>query len=172
MNLFSSEGRPASVIRSRRSFLNTSGVSLSSAALAGLLAENTDAAPNASVARQSHHTPRAKNVIYLHMIGAPSHLDMFDDKPELRKRHNEPCPAEVTKDRDFAFIGKTSTLAGSPWKFRRNGQSGQVMSELLPHLGTVADELAVLRSLHNAIFFLLPVEPQLALPFKLSCIQD
>lgn len=134
---------------SRRSFLNTSGVSLSSVALASLVNDDAIAATPKSSTRFSHHAPRAKNVIYLHMIGAPSHLDMFDEKPELRKRHNEPCPAEVTKDRDFAFIGKTSTLAGSPWKFHRHGESGQSMSELLPHLGTVADELAVVRSLHN-----------------------
>ncbi|MCP4513293.1 MAG: DUF1501 domain-containing protein, partial [Fuerstiella sp.] len=83
------------------------------------------------------------------MIGAPSQLDLFDEKPELRRRHNEPCPPEVTKGRDFAFIGKTSTLAGSPWKFSKHGHSGQTLSELLPHLSTVADELAVIRSLHN-----------------------
>ena len=83
------------------------------------------------------------------MIGAPSHLDLYDDKPELRKRHNEPCPPEITKGRDFAFIGKTSTLGGSPWKFRQHGESGQSFSELLPHLGSVADELAVIRSIHS-----------------------
>lgn len=96
-----------------------------------------------------HHAPRAKRIIYLHMIGAPSHLDLFDAKPELVKRHNEPCPAEITKDRDFAFIGKTSTLAGSPWKFEKHGQSGHTFSELLPNLARVADELAFVHSLHT-----------------------
>ena len=134
---------------SRRTFLNASGVSLGGIALAELLHSEVSAAENPAATRQPHFVPRAKHVIYLHMIGAPSQLDLFDDKPELRKRHNEPCPPEVTKDRDFAFIGKTSTLAGSPWKFRQHGQSGQSLSELLPHLGTVADELAVVRSLHN-----------------------
>ncbi len=98
---------------------------------------------------QPHFAPKAKHVIYLHMIGAPSHLDMYDEKPELKKRHNEPCPPEVTKDRDFAFIGKTSTLAGSPWKFSQHGESGQTLSELLPHIGEVVDDIAVIRSLHN-----------------------
>ncbi len=135
---------------SRRAFLNNAGVGISGLALSELL--NNDAAIAADTSRPSekaHFAPRAKHVIYLHMIGAPSHLDLFDDKPELRKHHNEPCPAEVTKDRDFAFIGKTSTLAGSPWRFSQHGQSGQSFSELLPHLGTVADELAVIRSVHN-----------------------
>ena len=97
----------------------------------------------------THRRPKAKSVIYLHMIGAPSQLDMFDEKPELVKRDGESCPAEITKNRDFAFIGKTSRLAGSPWRFSRQGDSGQVMSELLPHLAGVADQLAIIRSMHT-----------------------
>ncbi|MEQ9379544.1 MAG: DUF1501 domain-containing protein, partial [Pirellulales bacterium] len=76
-------------------------------------------------------------------------IDLFDEKPELVKYDGKPCPPEVTKGRDFAFIGKTSTLAASQWKFARHGESGQTMSELLPHLAGVADELAVIRSLHT-----------------------
>ena len=129
---------------SRRSFLGVAGLGLSGIALSGLL--NREA--GASIGRP-HFAPRAKRVIYLHMIGAPSHLDLYDEKPELVKHHNEPCPPEVTKGRDFAFIGKTSTLAGSPWKFAQHGQSGQTLSELLPHLAEVADELTVIRSLHT-----------------------
>lgn len=135
-------------LASRRSFFGASGICLGGVAFAELLSGRSTRA-DVSTAPRPHFPARAKHVIYLHMIGAPSQLDMFDDKPELRKRHNEPCPKEVTKDRDFAFIGKTSTLAGSPWKFSRHGQSGQTMSELLPHLATVADELTVIRSLHN-----------------------
>jgi len=96
-----------------------------------------------------HHRATAKRVIYLHMIGAPSQLDLFDEKPELVKRHGEPCPEEITKGRDFAFIGKTSKLGGSPWSFAQHGESGQVLSELLPHLAGVADRLAVIRSMHT-----------------------
>ncbi|MCA9054755.1 MAG: DUF1501 domain-containing protein, partial [Planctomycetaceae bacterium] len=113
-------------------------------ALASLLSDECRAA-----VRQPHFAPRAKHVIYLHMIGAPSQLDLYEEKPELIKRHNEPCPPEITKDRDFAFIGKTSTLAGSPWTFSRHGESGQAFSELLPHLSGVADELAIIHSLHS-----------------------
>ncbi|MCA9064373.1 MAG: DUF1501 domain-containing protein [Planctomycetaceae bacterium] len=137
---------------SRRSILSGYGIGLGSIALAGLLHEDCQGgadATNPLAARQPHFAPRAKHVIYLHMIGAPSQLDLFDEKPELVKRHNEPCPPEVTRGRDFAFIGKTSTLAGSPWEFQRHGDSGQVMSELLPHLGAVADELAVIRTIHT-----------------------
>ena len=129
---------------SRRSFLNSCGLGFGGLALASMLNEEVSAELG-----QPHFAPRAKRVIYLHMIGAPSQLDLFDQKPELVKLHNQPCPPEVTKGRDFAFIGKTSTLAGSPWKFSRHGESGQTLSELLPHLAEVADELAVIRSLHT-----------------------
>lgn len=126
---------------SRRGFISTAGIGFGGIALSSILNDESVAAP--------HFAPKAKHVIYLHMIGAPSHLDLYDEKPELKKRHNEPCPPEVTKGRDFAFIGKTSTLAGSPWKFRKHGESGQVLSELLPNLGEVADELAIMRSIHS-----------------------
>ncbi len=128
----------------RREFLNTCGIGFSGIALASLLGDEALAAPG-----QTHFAPRAKHVIYLHMIGAPSQLDLFEEKPELIKRHNEPCPPEVTKGRDFAFIGKTSTLAGSPWKFSQHGESGHSFSELLPNLAEVADELAFIRSVHT-----------------------
>jgi len=128
----------------RRAFLNSCGIGFGGMALASMLHDDVDAALG-----QPHFAPKAKHVIYLHMIGAPSHLDLYDEKPELKKRHNEPCPPEVTKGRDFAFIGKTSTLAGSPWKFSKHGESGQSLSELLPHLSEVVDDMAVIRSLHN-----------------------
>ena len=128
----------------RRGFLSNVGIGFGGIALASILNDDSSA-----TAIQPHFAPRAKHVIYLHMIGAPSQIDLFDEKPELVKRHNEPCPPEVTKGRDFAFIGKTSTLAGSPWKFSKHGESGQSMSALLPYLGEVADELAVIRSLHS-----------------------
>lgn len=96
-----------------------------------------------------HFAPRAKRIIYLHMIGAPSHLDLFDHKPELVKRDGQECPEELTKGKRFAFIGGKLTLAGTPFKFNRHGQSGQELSELLPHLGGMADEIAVVRSLHS-----------------------
>lgn len=128
----------------RREFLRTCGLGFGGIALASLLAEESR-----GEAVLPHAAAKAKHVIYLHMIGAPSQLDLFVPKPELVRRHNEPCPPEITKDRDFAFIGKTSTLAGSPWKFARHGQAGHEFSELLPHLAGVADELAIIHSMHT-----------------------
>ncbi|HEY5310872.1 MAG TPA: DUF1501 domain-containing protein, partial [Pirellulales bacterium] len=138
-------------LSSRRYFLGRSGLCLGAAALASLLGEQTAAAAPADplAARKPMFAPRAKRVIYLHMIGAPSQLDLFDHKPELAKRDGQPCPEELLKGRRFAFIGGKLSLAGSPFKFARHGQSGQTMSELLPHLAGVADQLAVIRTVHT-----------------------
>jgi hypothetical protein len=137
----------------RRGFTQTSGVSLGAIALATLLGNDSPVqsavTENPLAPRLPHHAASAKRIIYLHMIGAPSHLDLFDEKPMLQKWDGKPCPPEVTAGRDFAFIGKTSTLAASPWSFAKHGQSGQTISELLPHLGRVADQIAIIRSMHT-----------------------
>jgi len=146
---------PNHTASNRRSFIrqgigSVGSLSLGSIALSGLLNQaSAEQVHKPLAARSPHFAPRAKHVIYLHMIGAPSQIDLFDEKPELTKWHGQPCPPEVTAGRDFAFIGKTSTLAASRWKFDRHGESGQSISELLPHLSTVADELAVIRSMHT-----------------------
>ncbi|MBA4062432.1 MAG: sulfatase [Isosphaera sp.] len=135
----------------RRQFLRRSGLGFGSAALAMLLADDAPAADRADplAPKKPHHAPTAKRVIYLHMIGAPSHLDLFDHKPELQKRDGQACPEELLKGRRFAFIGGKMTLAGSPFTFAKHGKSGLELSELLPHLATVADELAVVRTVHT-----------------------
>ncbi len=132
----------------RRAFLERSGFGLGAIALGALLGESrSPAGPLAP--RRPHFAPRARHVIYLHMIGAPSQLDLFDPKPALVKHDGQACPEELTKGKRFAFIGGKMTLAGSRFRFARHGQSGQEMSELLPYLATVADELAVVRSVHT-----------------------
>lgn len=136
----------------RRGFTQAGGVSLGAMALASLLGQEQASASsneNPLAARPPQFAPKAKNAIYLHMIGAPSQLDLFDAKPTLDQWNGKPCPPEVTAGRDFAFIGKTSTLAASPWKFAKHGKSGQTMSELLPHLSGVADDIAIIRSMHT-----------------------
>lgn len=138
---------------SRRGFLNRSGMCLGALALGSLL--NEDRALAASSAddplapRKPLFAPRAKQVIYLHMIGAPSQLDLFDHKPELVARDGQTCPQELTRGKRFAFIGNELKLAGSTFKFAKHGTSGQEMSELLPNLAKIADEIAIVRSLHT-----------------------
>ncbi len=137
---------------SRRQFFRRSGLTLGSAALAGLLRENLAAAPAPAdplAMRPPHFAPKAKNVIYLHMIGAPSHLDLFQQKPELVKRDGEDCPEELLAGKRFAFLGGKMKLSGSKYRFAPHGQSGHVFSELLPHLASVADDLSFVHSLHT-----------------------
>ncbi len=135
---------------SRRQFFRRSGLTLGSAALAGLLRENAAGAPvNPLSVKAPHFAPKAKNVIYLHMIGAPSQLDLFEDKPALVQHDGEDCPEELLAGKRFAFIGGRMKLAGSRYKFAQHGQSGQTFSELLPHLATVADDISFVHSLHT-----------------------
>lgn len=135
----------------RRQFLQGGGLTLGAAALASLLNHGTlDAAPvNPLAAKKPPLPARAKHVIYLHMIGAPSQLDLFEHKPELIKRDGEECPESVLKGRRFAFIGGKMTLAGSPFKFKKHGESGQEFSELLPHLSRMSDKIAIVKTVHT-----------------------
>jgi hypothetical protein len=141
--------------QSRRQFLQGTGVSLGALALHSLLADNSFAgpgqyaSPNPLAVRPPHFAPKAKHVIYLHMIGAPSQLDLFDPKPKLVASDGEPCPPELIKGKRFAFIGRDMKLAGSRYRFNQCGESGQQFSELLPHLSTVADDLTILRGMHT-----------------------
>jgi hypothetical protein len=83
------------------------------------------------------------------MIGAPSQLDLFDHKPKLLEHDGRPCPPQLLKGRRFAFLGDELTLAGSNFRFARHGESGQQMSELLPHLASVADDISIVKGLHT-----------------------
>ncbi len=134
----------------RRQFFRRSGFSLGSVALASLLrGQALGAQPNPLVTRHPMFAPRAKRVIFLHMIGAPSQLDLFDHKPELNKLDGQDCPESLLKGRRFAFIGGKMQLAGTKFKFARHGRSGQELSELLPHLAKVADNIAIVKTLHT-----------------------
>ena len=85
--------------------------------------------------KQPHFAPKAKRVIFLFMAGAPSHLDLFDNKPELAKFDGTLPPAELLKGYRAAFINPNSKLLGPKFKFAKHGQSGTELSELLPHIG-------------------------------------
>ena len=90
---------------------------------------------------------KAKSIIYLHMAGAPSQLELFDFKPELVKYNGKPCPDELLKGKRFAFIKGVPNMLGTPYKFARHGQSGATMSELLPRFSKLADEVTIVRSM-------------------------
>ena len=108
--------------------------------------------------RPPHFAPKAKRVIYLHMSGGPPQQDLFDFKPELVKHHLQPCPDSLLKNQKFAFIKGHPKLLGSPYKFAKCGQSGAVVSELLPELRGVVDDIAVVRSMYTDQFNHAPAE--------------
>lgn len=100
-------------------------------------------ASNPLTVRAPHFAPRAKNVIFIFLSGGPSHVDLFDPKPRLQKESGNPLPFEKPK----LERTKTGNLLGSPWSFKKYGQGGIDMSELLPHLSTCADDLCVIKSM-------------------------
>jgi hypothetical protein len=96
---------------------------------------------------------KAKQVIYLFMAGAPSQLDLFDNKPMLQKHDGEEIPSGIIPEGErFAFVKGTPRLLGSPFQFQANGQSGNEISELLPFLRQHADEIAIIRSMKTTQF--------------------
>jgi hypothetical protein len=139
----------------RRHFFKQSGFGIGGVALSALLDEKlfAQAKDTAVVPRPPHFAPKAKNVIYLFMAGAPTQIDLFDCKPTLQQHDGEEIPAEfIPKGERFAFIKGTPRLLGSPFTFSRHGQSGAELSELLPHLATIADDVAIVRSMHTTQF--------------------
>ncbi len=141
----------------RRLFLQKSGFGFGGAALAMLMNQDGAAATGAPLARLGlHHAPKAKRVIYIHLVGAPSHLDLFDFKPELQKRHGQLCPDEFFDLKQLAFIREQPNLLGTPkdekFAFKKCGESGVEISNLLPHLQGVADELCFIKTLHTEQF--------------------
>jgi hypothetical protein len=99
-----------------------------------------------------HHAPRAKRLVLLFMAGAPSQLDLFQDKPLLRRHDGEPVPESLVRGQRFAFLKGRPHLLGSPYRFARHGQSGASISELLPHTAAIVDRLAFVHSVHTNHF--------------------
>src|SRR5271154_6636622 len=133
----------------RRHFFQRTGLGIGALALGSLLREASAESVNPLAPKRPLFAPKAKRVIYLHMIGAPSQLDLFDPKPELVKRDGETCPESLLAGKRFAFIGGEMRLAGSKFKFGTHGQCGQTLSELLPNMSRMADDVTVIRSLHT-----------------------
>lgn len=146
------------ISRSRREFLTSTASGLGLAGLGSMLQRDVlqasdDSSTNPLAIRGGHFPARAKACIFIFMAGAPSQLDLFDPKPKLKELHQKPLPESLLKNVRFAFIKKESaTLMASNRKFQRNGECGMEMSDRLPHLGQVADDLLLIRSLHSDQF--------------------
>src|SRR4051794_28358933 len=141
---------------SRRWFLKECGVGLGAIALRNLWQDYTVAAPaaqtNPMAPKLPHFAGKAKSVIYLFMAGAPSHLELFDNKPELAKRDGKLPPPDLIKEYRAAFINPSSTFLGPKFKFAKHGKCGAELSELLPHLATVVDDIAIVKSMVTDAF--------------------
>jgi hypothetical protein len=141
----------------RRQFFGRTAAGIGTAALAsllnpGLFAQAATVASNHGVLGAPHFAPRAKRVIYLFMSGGPSHIDLFDYKPALQKLGGTELPGSVRMGQRITGMtsGQKSFPCAAPlFKFSRHGQAGTWMSELIPHMGTIADDICVIKSMHT-----------------------
>lgn len=137
----------------RRHFFRECGVGVGKIALASLLADRLTAAHAGSLEpRMPHFAPRAKRVIHLFMAGAPSQLDLFDPKPKLAQLEGKPLPESVVAGQRYAFIRPDAAVLGPQYAFARHGESGAEVSEILPHLADVVDDVCILRSVKTDQF--------------------
>src|SRR5438477_2406859 len=141
----------------RRWFFRDCAVGLGAIALAQLLQENGWAVDSKDLSdplapKTPPYPAKAKRVVFLFMAGAPSHLELFDYKPQLGKYDGTLPPADLVKDYRAAFINPSSKLLGPKFKFSKHGQCGAELSELLPRLAEVADDIAIVKSMHTDAF--------------------
>ena len=138
----------------RREFLKYTGTGIGALGLASALNNNLYAASNNESVSflNPHFVPKAKNVIYIHLVGGPSHLELFDHKPELIKRDGQKCPDHMFKGKQLAFIRDHPTLLGTRFKYNKYGQGGLALSEHLPLMGKMADHLAIVKTVRTEQF--------------------
>jgi len=145
---------------SRRHFFRECGIGVGKIALAGLLTDafqsstfgSTGDGHNPLAPRSPHFAPKAKRVIHLFMAGAPSQLDLFDSKPALTRLEGKPLPPSVIMGQRYAFIRPDAAVLGPRFRFARYGQSGAELSEMLPHLAQVVDQISIIKSVHTDQF--------------------
>jgi hypothetical protein len=148
--------------QTRRHFIKNCSLGLGGLVLSSFLTDCnliTSGAENGIISSQNPLTPKAphfpgkvKNVIYIHMAGAPSQLELFDYKPELTKLSGKECPPSLLEGKRFAFIRGVPKMLGPQAQFNQHGDSGALISNYLPHLSTIADELTFLKAVHTDQF--------------------
>ncbi len=146
--------------QTRRHFLRHSTAGIGGIALNAMMGSDLarGASPEPLSEKKPHFAAKAKRVIYLHMTGSPPNLDMFDYKPELSKFDGKDCPDEFLEGRTFAFTSGVPKLMGSPREWSQHGKSGMWMSDAIPHLHGVADDLCMVHSMHTDQFNHAPAE--------------
>ena len=147
---------PDTLTATRRQLFETCGVGLGKLALASLLshefASSTARAAMLAPADGLHHPAHARRVIYLFMAGAPSQLDLFDNKPKLRELEGKPIPPSVIAGQRYAFIQPNANVLAPRFTFSKHGQSGAELADVMPHLATVVDDVAFIKSVHTDQF--------------------
>jgi hypothetical protein len=139
----------------RRYFLSDLTSGLGAIALSGLMSSNARAVETASdpmAVRQPHFPGKAKAVIHLFMAGAPSQLEMFDNKPVLAELSGKPLPESVIGGQRYAFIQPDAAVMGPQFEFSRHGQAGAELSSAVPHLASISDEICLIKSMHTDQF--------------------
>jgi len=148
-------------LQTRRHFFQDCAFGVGKVALASMLAQSGMASAQPRVTnpftpRRPHFPARAKNVIYMFMAGGPSQLELFDYKPRLQAMNGQPIPESFLRDRRFAFMSSFTRdvpkLLGARRTFRPYGQSGTHVSDLMPHMGTVVDDIAIIKTVQTEVF--------------------
>ena len=145
-------------IQTRRNFFKYAAGGLETIAVAHLLSREGRSASreapqvNPLAPKPPHFEARAKNVIFLLMAGGPSHLDLYDPKPALKQWHGKPLPESMTKDLTLAFVKPNAKVLASNRTFQKYGQSGTEFSDYIPRIGSHADDIAMIRSIHTEAF--------------------
>lgn len=153
-------------LQTRRHFLQQSQAGIGALALSSLLGHPCEAATgtdlksviNPLAPKAAPLPAKAKRVVYLHLTGSPPHLDMYDYKPELVKHTGEPCPDSFLKGKRFAFTSGVPKLLGTPRTFTQQGKGGIYLSDAIPKLHEVADELCIIKSMFTEQFNHAPAE--------------
>ena len=156
MDLYNEARKRKLEFTTRRHFLKKCSTGLGGIALASLMGPQSLFAKGTGNKLAPdplpHFYPKAKRVIYLHMAGAPSQLEMFDYKPKLEELHDLDCPKSLLEGKRFAFIQGTPKMLGPQHAFKQHGESGTYVSELLPNFSNIVDEVAILKAMHTDEF--------------------
>ena len=156
MKLIQTHNQKKAQLETRRHFLKDCTTGLGAMAMASLIGCNNSSDTVSKVIEkatnrinQSHFSPKAKNVIFMHMAGGPSQLELFDYKPELAKLHNQLCPDSFMEGKRFAFISGRPKMLGPKAEFAQYGQSGAWVSDNLPHFSSVVDDVCFVKAMHT-----------------------
>ncbi|MDN5213408.1 DUF1501 domain-containing protein [Fulvivirgaceae bacterium BMA12] len=156
MDLYNEAQKRKLEFTTRRHFLKKCGTGLGGIALASLFGSDHLLAKSPAQALSNkalpHFLPKAKRVIYMHMAGAPSQLELFDYKPKLKKLHNLDCPKSLLEGKRFAFIQGTPKMLGPQHDFKQYGESGTYISDILPHFSSIVDDVTIIKSMHTDEF--------------------